>query len=513
VEHCIQDKARPGYAYEVGALNVDRFTHSFLIFKSMSQPVSTLYPVSAPTASLARADFGHAVRFYSDDVSFFDELTDFVCSVLCSREPVIMIATSDHCKLIRQMLMKRGCDPKRNPFLLFDVEGTMERFMVNNEPDAGRFRELMFRNLARARGGYDRKEQRVTIFGEMVAVLWSQGNPKAAMELEELWNDLARSERFSLICAYPAQLFEGLEHREAFSNVCGAHSAVLPDEGYAALKSEGERLRAIADLQFKARSFEKETARHREVERGLQARIEEHTAEIEQSRGKLQDLSGKLVLSRDQEAQRIARELHDSTSQLLSVLAMYVDLLDANKDSFGPTAAELISRSNGLVQQILLEVRTLSDGLYPPTLDIIGLGSALEWYCTRFTERTRISVSLDIPESTERLPQPIELAMFRLVQEFLARIFKHAPGAHVTVGLNRSAEGATLVVTARESVSHPDSQNPSAKLFVSTPNEIHERVRQLNGRVFTVSDACSSGVSVFFPGLQSREMAAVSSIS
>jgi signal transduction histidine kinase len=494
----------------LGSLDVDTVAYSFLIFKPMLLSVSTLYPVSAPTASLARADFGHAVRFYSDDVPFFDEITDFVCSVLRSREPVIMVATSDHCKLIRRMLTEKGCDPERNPFLLFEAEDTMERFMVNNQPDASRFRDLMFRNLARARGGYSRKEQRVTIFGEMVAVLWSQGNPGAAMELEELWNDLARTERFSLICAYPARLFEGSEHWEAFSSLCRKHAAVLPDEGYAALKSEEERLRAIAGLQFKARSLEKEMARHREVESSLQSRIEERAAEVEHTRTRLQDLSGKLVLMRDQESQRIARELHDSTSQLLSVLAMYVDLLEANKEGFGPTAAQLISRSNSLVQQILLEVRALSDGLYPPTLDIVGLGSAIEWYCNRFTERTGIPVSLDVPESAERLPQAVELAMFRLTQEYLARILEHAPGSLVTIGLNRSAEGATLLVTARESVSHADVPSPSAELFVSTPSEVQERVRQLNGRVFTASDACSSGVSVFFPGPHSRDVAAVS---
>jgi signal transduction histidine kinase len=478
----------------------------------MSQSVPTLCPVSAPAAGLTRADFGHAVRFYSDEVSFFNEITDFVCSVLRSREPVIMVATGEHCKLVRQKLIEKGCDPEGNPILLFDAEDTMERFMVNNLPDARRFRELMFRNLARARGGYSRKEQRVTIFGEMVSLLWGQGNPKAALELEELWNDLARTERFSLICAYPAKLLEGAEHWAAFSSVCGTHSAVLPDESYAALKSDEERLRAIAGLQFKARSLEKELARRRDVESSLQSRIEERTAEIEHTRNKLHDLTGRLVLLRDQESQRIAKELHDSTAQLLSVLAMYVDLLEANKESFGPTAAQLISRSNSLVQQILLEVRNLCDGLYPPTLDIIGLGSALEWYCTRFTERTGILVNLDVPESAERLPQLVELAMYRLVQEYLARTVEFAPGAQVTVALDRSAEGTTLVVTARQSGSHIDAHGPSAELFVCTPSEIQERVRQLDGRVFTVSDACSSSVSVFFPGPKSGDMATVSSI-
>jgi two-component system, NarL family, sensor kinase len=210
------------------------------------------------------------------------------------------------------------------------------------------------------------------------------------------------------------------------------------------------------------------------------------------------------VRLRDQESRRIAPELHDSTSQLLSVLAMYVDLLEGNKEGFSPAAAQLISRSNSLVKQILLEARSLSYGLYPPTLDIVGLGSALEWYCTRFAERTGTPVAVEMPDSTERLPHPVEMAMFRLVQECLAKVQERAAGSAVTVRLKRSAEGATLSVTVGATSAVPAVN--SSDIFESTPSEIRERVRQLNGRAFTVSDACSSGVSVFFPSHQSGSM-------
>lgn len=233
----------------------------------MSQSIPSLWPAGVPSANLEQSDFGHIVRFYSDDVSFLDELTGFVCDVLRSREPMIMVATEQHCELIRKMLAKKGCDQDRQPFVLLSAEKTLDGFMINNRPDAMRFRDMMLRTLARARGGYGRNEQRVTIFGEMVAVLWSQGNPKAALELEELWNDFGRTQRFSLICAYPARLFEGSEHWDAFSKVCETHTSVLPDENYGALKSDDERLRAIAGLQLKARALDKETARHKDEAR------------------------------------------------------------------------------------------------------------------------------------------------------------------------------------------------------------------------------------------------------
>lgn len=449
---------------------------------------------------MARSDFGHAVRFYSDETSFFEELTDFACSVLRSREPVIMVATEEHCHLIRRMFISKGCDPDRTPVVLLDAGATLERFMVGNEPNGMRFRDAMLRILARARGGYGRNSQRVTIFGEMVAVLWSQGNAKAALQLEEMWNDLSHTQRFSLICAYPARLFEGSEHWEEFSSVCAAHSDVFPDESYAALSSEGERLRAIAGLQLKARSLEKEITRHKEIETSLTCRIEERTVEVEQARSQLQDLSERLVRLRDQESKRIAQELHDSTAQLLSVLAMYVDLLDGHKESLGSTAAQLVSRSNTLVKQILLEIRSLSYGLYPPTLDIIGLGSAVEWYCASFIERVGSPCKVEIPEPLERLPQAVEIAMFRLVQECLAKVHELVPGAQVTVRVIQSLEGATLSVTVDvTNASAATADARALQIFPSTPNDIQERVRQLNGRVFTVRDASRSGVSVFFP--------------
>lgn len=462
----------------------------------MPPTVPSPYPVRVPAGKLEHPDCGHAVQFYADEVVFFEELADFIRSVLRTGEPVILVVTEEHSNLIQKMLKDKACDSERNPLLLLDVDSTMDRFMVDNQPDPMRFRDLMHRSLARARGGYGRHEQRVTIFGEIVAVLWSRGNAKAALELEEMWNDLARTERFSLICGYPARLFEGSEHWDSFARVCGSHSAVLPDETYGELQSDDERLREIARLQLTARSLESERVRHHEVETRLQSQIEERTSEIKQTRIRLADLSGQLLRLRDHESQRIAGELHDSTAQLLSVLSMYVDLLDASKESFSPTAVQLISRSNSLVKQVLVEVRALAHGLYPPTLDIVGIGSALEWYSTRFAERTGIPVTLEIPESMERLRQPIEMAMFRIAQESLVRIHEHAAGVRATIRLSRSRDGATLsVIMAHNSFGDAASDD----IFQSASGEIQERVRHLDGRVFTVSDACSSGVSVFFP--------------
>src|SRR5947199_4827775 len=80
----------------------------------------------------------------------------------------------------------------------------------------------------------------------------------AAVRLEELWNDLAKTERFSLLCAYPMQCFAKSEDTEIFGDVCNAHSRVIPADGYTALASVDERLHEIGALQQKAAALEAE---------------------------------------------------------------------------------------------------------------------------------------------------------------------------------------------------------------------------------------------------------------
>ena len=93
-------------------------------------------------------------------------------------------------------------------------------------------------------------------FGEMVALLWADGNYDAAIRLEELWNDLQETYSFSLFCSYPMNGFGGEALAKPLSDVCAGHSQVIPAESYTALIDPDDRLRAITLLQQKARSLE-----------------------------------------------------------------------------------------------------------------------------------------------------------------------------------------------------------------------------------------------------------------
>jgi PAS domain S-box-containing protein len=118
--------------------------------------------------------------------------------------------------------------------------------------------------------------KRVRAFGEMVALLWAQGNKAAAIRLEELWNDLARTQSFALFCAYPMSAFaEPANDGISLGDVCTCHTRVIPAESYASLSSPDDRLRAITVLQQKAHLLSAEIEHRKEVEKELLRRERE----------------------------------------------------------------------------------------------------------------------------------------------------------------------------------------------------------------------------------------------
>src|SRR5207248_431872 len=106
------------------------------------------------------------------------------------------------------------------------------------------------------------------IFGELVALLWADGNRAAAIRLEELWDDLGKTHSFSLFCSYPMHDFSGEVYEAGFTEICRQHSLVIPAESYSAQVSLNERLRAITLLQQKANSLEVEKAERKRAEEG-----------------------------------------------------------------------------------------------------------------------------------------------------------------------------------------------------------------------------------------------------
>lgn len=176
--------------------------------------------------SLARI---HSVHFYDTHNSMVERWCGVICSGLLIGNTVLIICTDEHRQQLMKALAKLEIDvrsyARRGRFSMFDATEMLGMFMVNDSPDPSLFVNSIGRVLAEAKKTTGSKDQGVTVFGEMVAVLWEQGNKAAALSLERLWNDAMQERAFHLHCAYPAGLF-GKDEAE-LQEICAAHSHIL----------------------------------------------------------------------------------------------------------------------------------------------------------------------------------------------------------------------------------------------------------------------------------------------
>jgi PAS domain S-box-containing protein len=231
----------------------------------MSTTKSSGVPSLAPPANwFDHEPRGHVVQFYDEDSSLLDALGRFVGTALWGGDAAIVIATKIHREGLLQRLRARDLDIESavedGRYVSLDAAKTLSKILVDGWPSAARFEEIIGDFVRQARASAGGEHLRVVAFGEMVALLWAEGKAEAALELEKLWNQLARKHSFSLRCAYPMKEFGQGEHRSLFLKVCAEHSGVIPSERYTSLSSEDERLRSIAHLQQKAEAHDSDSA-------------------------------------------------------------------------------------------------------------------------------------------------------------------------------------------------------------------------------------------------------------
>jgi signal transduction histidine kinase len=155
------------------------------------------------------------------------------------------------------------------------------------------------------------------------------------------------------------------------------------------------------------------------------------------------DLSGRLLQLQDDERRRLAVDLHDSMGQRLAALMMNLDLVGGANPGLDRPSRRALEESRSLAEQCCREVRTLAYLLHPPLLDEMGLVSAVRWYATGFTKRSGIHVVLSL-DAIGRLPKPIETALFRIVQESLTNVHRHASASTASIRLTTTANTVVL---------------------------------------------------------------------
>ncbi|MNM82031.1 Oxygen sensor histidine kinase NreB [compost metagenome] len=162
---------------------------------------------------------------------------------------------------------------------------------------------------------------------------------------------------------------------------------------------------------------------------------------LEESRAQLRDLSAHLESVREEEKARIAREVHDELGQVLTVLKLETSMCELAYGELDAGLRERLGNMKKLIAQLFQLVRDVATALRPPILDA-GIGSAVEWQARRFEARTQIPCLVEVPENPPRLADAKAIGLFRILQEALTNVMRHAQ-AH-TVELALTVEGGEL---------------------------------------------------------------------
>ncbi len=207
----------------------------------------------------------------------------------------------------------------------------------------------------------------------------------------------------------------------------------------------------------------------------------------------LHNLSGRLLRLQDEERRRLARELHVSTSQLLVGLSVNLAVVNDSSAALEPRAQRALEESRALADRCLREIRTASYLLHPPELDELGLQSALVSYVDGFALRSGIQVDLNVAPDLGRLPQDVETAVFRIVQEALSNVYRHSASPTARVRLVHGPSGVTLEVADRGR-GMPGGITPGVGI-----GSMRERAQQLGGWLEILSPNGGTIVSALIP--------------
>ena len=169
---------------------------------------------------------------------------------------------------------------------------------------------------------------------------------------------------------------------------------------------------------------------------------------VSRQTGALRELSRRLMNLQDEERRRIARELHDSTGQSLTVIKMSLAILGREAANFSPDSQRVFEELLSVVDSCSAGVRTISHLLHPPLLDEVGVIPALRWYVEGFVERSGIQVETDLSELTVPLPRDLSTALFRILQEALTNILKHS--ASQTARISLTMHDGEIVLEVRD---------------------------------------------------------------
>jgi DNA-binding NarL/FixJ family response regulator len=172
----------------------------------------------------------HEVEFYSDDAAFVVGFTRFIEAALEAGKAVIVVATESHRKSLLQRLQEYGVDTiaaiEQGRYVSLDVAETLATFMVNDLPDPVRFLKIAGDLVIEAAKAANGDPPRVAACGECAPILWVQGKADAAVQVEHLWDEIARTHEVDILCGYVLNSFQREQESHIYERICAEHSSV-----------------------------------------------------------------------------------------------------------------------------------------------------------------------------------------------------------------------------------------------------------------------------------------------
>ena len=219
----------------------------------------------------------------------------------------------------------------------------------------------------------------------------------------------------------------------------------------------GNRNDEIGEL---AETFDEMSRALKDLYRSLETRVEQRTADLQASERKARQLARRLVDAQETERRNLARDLHDELGQDLAGLRFR---LESAREHSGPDARSRLDEELKLVDNVLEKVRDRSLSLRPSILDDLGLIPALNWLVRRFREEAGLDVSFDGNGFEERLPAVVETTAYRIVQEGLTNVARHAERGHASLSVSIGEDGLDIVI-------EDDGVGFDADRVLTTPN-------------------------------------------
>jgi signal transduction histidine kinase len=212
---------------------------------------------------------------------------------------------------------------------------------------------------------------------------------------------------------------------------------------------------------------------------------------LTEDRARVRRLAAQVISAQDEERARVARELHDSTAQILT--AVMLQLGAAARESTSGVLDERIATLRELTAEALEEVRLMAHTMHPRVLDDLGLVAALEWLARQTVTQDALDVQVLPGPEMPMVPAPLASVLYRVAQEALRNVGRHAHATHANVSLRSDAAGLTLEVSDDGQgfdVGRAEERRPGMGLF-----SMRERVALVNGRL-DVSSAPGQGTRV-----------------